>query len=199
MDASTLLETLQPLVPGATLQAAPAVDCATIVVPRDHVVEACRALRDTPGLGFAFLSELTAVDYFPREPRYEVVYHLVRLGAGHPETAGGAPAARVRLKVPVPGDDATVPTLSEAFPNANWPEREVYDLFGIVFTGHPDLRRILLPDDWEGHPLRKDYPVQVKVPVKTVEAVQLTAEEFVANIERQRVATRRPRGEGRGD
>jgi len=198
MDASTLLETLQPLVPGATLQAAPAVDCATILVSRDHIVETCRALRDAPGLGFVFLSELTAADYFPREPRYEVVYHLVRLGAGWPEAAGSAPAARVRLKVAVPGDDATVPTVSAVFPAANWSEREVYDLFGIVFTGHPDLRRILLPDDWEGHPLRKDYPVQVKVPVKTVEARQLTAEEFVANIERQRVATRPPRREGQG-
>jgi len=187
MDATTLLGSLQALVPGAAFEQVPAVDYPTFIVPREHIVETCRALRDAPDLAYVLLSDITAADFFPREPRFHVVYHLACLG-----DRGPAPA-RVRLKVPVSGADAHVPTLSGVYPAANWPEREVFDLFGIVFDGHGDLRRILLPDDWQGHPLRKDYPVQVQVPVKTYESLQLSEEEFVANIERQRVATGAPK------
>lgn len=195
MDATTLIDTLQPLVAGAALEAAPAVDFPTIVVPRDRIVDVCRLLRDTPALGFTCLSDLTAADFHPREPRFDVVYHLVRLGVrDFPSAGDNPPPARVRLKVRVPGTAPTLPTVTSVFPNADWSERELFDLFGLMFDGHPDLRRILLPDDWEGHPLRKDYPVQVTVPVMTHEMLQLTAEEFVGNIERQRRATaERPR------
>jgi NADH-quinone oxidoreductase subunit C len=193
MDATTIIDTLRPLVAGAALEAAPSVDFPTIVVPRERIAEVCRTLRDTPELGFTYLSDLTAADFHPREPRFEVVYHLVRLGVRDFPAAGDNPApARVRLKVRVSGDAATLPTVSGVFPNANWSERELFDLFGLVFEGHPDLRRILLPDEWEGHPLRKDYPVQVKVPVQTHETLQLTAEEFAANIDRQRRALGQP-------
>jgi NADH:ubiquinone oxidoreductase subunit C len=91
----------------------------------------------------------------------------------------------MRVKV-ILGEGQEVPTISTVWPSANWQEREVWDLFGVVFTGHPQLERLLTPDDWEGHPLRKDYPVQVKVPVRTYEALQLTQEEFRANVEADR-------------
>ena len=92
----------------------------------------------------------------------------------------------LRLKVQLPTVDDQVPTVSGVWRAANWLEREVWDLFGVTFTGHPQLERLLTPDDWEGHPLRKDYPVQVKLPVKTYLPLQLTEEEFRANVEADR-------------
>jgi NADH-quinone oxidoreductase subunit C len=193
MDVTTLLTTLQTLLPGTTLEAVPAVDQPTLLVPRERIADACRALRDTPELCYALLADLTACDYLPQHDHFEVIYLLASLGT--PVTPGGVTAApsRLRLKVRVPRGDARLPTVSGVYPSAGWAEREVYDLFGIVFEGHPDLRRILMPDDWSGHPLRKDYPVQVNVPVATRDALQLTEQEFVANIARQRQATG-PRG-----
>ena len=93
--------------------------------------------------------------------------------------------ARVRLKLRV-NKDVEVPTLTGLFPGAGWPERELYDLFGIVFTGHADLRRLMMPDDWDGHPLRKDYPVQLRKDAQTYMPLQITQEEFQANMERDR-------------
>jgi NADH-quinone oxidoreductase subunit C len=111
-----------------------------------------------------------------------VTYLVASLGV-----AGfGATPQRLRVRARVPGDDPRLPTVSDVWPAANWPEREAYDLFGITFDGHPDLRRILMPDDWDGFPLRKDYPVQIKAPVKTYAPLQLSAEEFVANVEAAR-------------
>ena len=92
-------------------------------------------------------------------------------------------AKRLRVKVRVPGTDPHMPTVSAVWKSMNWGEREVYDLFGIHFDGHPDLRRILMPDDWEGHPARKDYPVQIKMKAKVYEPMQLTAQEFAANMQ----------------
>jgi NADH:ubiquinone oxidoreductase subunit C len=125
------------------------------------------------------------------------VYHLACVGAPEFPRAGmRAAPQRLRMKVRVAGGQATAPTLCEIWPNANWYEREVYDLFGIVFEGHPDLRRLLMPDEWEGHPARKDYPVQVKVPVAFGMPTQVTEEEFVRTIESQRVRTGKSRGGG---
>jgi NADH-quinone oxidoreductase subunit C len=126
------------------------------------------------------LIDAVPVDLHPREPRFEISYLLLNPGDA------GSGAARLRLKVKVPGTDPRLPTLSDVWPAVNWAEREAFDLFGILFDGHPDLRRILMPEDWEGFPMRKDYPVQIKAPVKTYEPLQVSQEEFVANIEAAR-------------
>jgi NADH-quinone oxidoreductase subunit C len=123
-------------------------DELTIYVPRETVREACAQLK-SQGL-VDFLSDLTCADYFPREPRFEVAYHLLSMQRKE----------RVRLKVRLGDGDPVVESLVPVWPAANFFEREVFDLFGIRFMGHPYLRRIMLPEDWEGHPLRKDYPVE---------------------------------------
>jgi NADH:ubiquinone oxidoreductase subunit C len=97
-----------------------------------------------------------------------------------------APARRLRVKVRVPGDAPTLPSIVSVFPAANWPERELFDLFGLTFELHPDLRRILMPNDWEGSPLRKDYPVQIRKDTASWSPLQVTAEEFAATIREQR-------------
>ena len=154
----------------------------TAYVAVDQVAEAGRTLRDA---GFSVLIDAAPVDLFPREPRFEISYLLLNPGDG----ATGA--ARLRLKVRVDGQNPRVPTLSGVWAAANWAEREAFDLYGIQFDGHPDLRRILLPDDWDGYPMRKDYPVQIKAPVKTYEPLQVSQEEFVANLEAARDRGRR--------
>jgi NADH-quinone oxidoreductase subunit C len=187
MEATAVIEALSRAVPGVGFEAVAAGDgMPTIYVPREALVETCRALRDTPELGYAFLADLLPVDYLPREPRFEIVYLLASLGV-----AGfGNTPKRLRLKVRVPGSDASVPSVSGVWPAAAWSEREAYDLFGIHVTDHPDLRRILMPEDWEGFPLRKDYPVQIKQAVKTYEPLQVSQEQFVANIEATRERAR---------
>ncbi len=187
-DAASILEILSRAVPTVRLESVEVGDSMpTIYVPVEHLVETCRALRDTPELRFALLVDLLPVDYLPREPRYEIVYLMASLGmAGF----GGTPR-RLRVKVRVPGGDGVqVPSVSGVWPAAAWSEREAYDLFGIHFSGHPDMRRLLMPEDWEGHPLRKDYPVQIKMPVKTYEPLQVSQDEFVASIEATRERAR---------
>jgi len=120
----------------------------TIVIARGFLREACSLLK--LDLGFTFLADVTAVDWYPSEPRFEVVYHLLSMKSKE----------RLRLKVKLAGDDANVESVTGIWPAANFFEREVYDLFGVRFAGHPNLRRIMMPEDWEGHPLRKDYPVE---------------------------------------
>lgn len=120
----------------------------TLVVPREELRRVAEFLRSDAG--FTFLSDITPVDRFPIEPRFELNYHLVCLDRRE----------RLRLKVRVPGTDPVAPSVTNVWPGANWHEREAFDLFGLRFEGHPDLRRILMPDDWEGYPLRKDYPVE---------------------------------------
>ncbi len=183
MDTQAILDALGGVAPEGAVEAAPAADgMPSIYVARDHVADVCLALRDRPELRFAFSPDITAVDYLPREPRYEVVIHVASLGVpGYGETA-----KRLRIKVRLRGDEARMPTLSAVWPAMNWGEREVYDLFGIHFDGHPDLRRILMPDDWEGHPARKDYPVQINMKAKMYEPMQLTPQEFAANIQANR-------------
>jgi NADH-quinone oxidoreductase subunit C len=153
----------------------------TIYVPLEQLPDVCKGLRDEPDLRFAFLADVTAVDYHPREPRFELIYILACPGV----SGYGAVPKRLRLKVRVPFG-TRVPSVSSVWMSANWGEREVYDFFGIEFDGHPDLRRILMPDDWEGFPMRKDYPVQINQAVKTYEPLQVSEEEFVANVEAAR-------------
>ncbi len=178
MTADEIIAAIAPAVPGATFETLGSADSAvtpSLLVPREHLIATCQALRG-PGLEFVAFSDLTAVDFHPhRDPRFDVVYHLV---SPHRR-------ARVRLKVRVNADQP-VPTLTPVFEGAGWPEREVYDLFGIVFEGHPDLRRLMMPDDWEGYPLRKDYPVQLRKDAQTYMPLRITAEEFQANMERDR-------------
>ena len=179
MDAAAILGLLAPLVSGASLEAGKSVDMPTIYVPADRLVATCIALRDTAALRFNVLVEVTAADYFPREPRFEVVYHLLSIPN----------RARLRVKVRV-AKDGSVPTLQGVWPAAGWPEREVWDMFGIMIDGHPDLRRLLMPEDWEGHPARKDYPVQIRKAAQTYEPLEVSEEEFRANLERDRVGRR---------
>lgn len=191
---AAIVETLGRVLMGGGIEPLDAIDQPTMLVARERLIETCRALRDTPGLQFRFLAELTAVDWWPREPRFEVVYQLTSLGVPIPGLKPGtsdAPPKRVRLKVRVAGDDAHVPTVSAIWPNANWLEREVWDFFGISFDGHPNLTRLLMPDDWEGHPLRKDHPVQINMAVKTYESPPLSQEAFRANIEADRESRRK--------
>ena len=184
MDASGLLDLLRAAVPGAALESLPAIDMPTLVVDREHLIEVCGVLRDDPRLQFALLADVTAVDRLPSEPRFEMVYHLACVGTAY-LTAGAtaaAPASRLRIKVGLPGDDARVPSVTSIWPTAGWPEREVFDLFGIIFVDHPDLRRILMPDDWEGYPLRRDTPVQIRKDAASWSPLQMTAEEFARNV-----------------
>jgi NADH-quinone oxidoreductase subunit C len=117
--------------------------------------------------GFAMLTDVGGADYPGREPRFDVVYHLTKLSSAARTPADIGRPERVRVLCGVPESDATVPTVSDLWPSANWAEREVYDLFGVLFAGHPDLRRIQMPEEWEGYPLRKDYPLRGPVRERT--------------------------------
>ncbi len=122
----------------------------TLVIPGEHLLRVAEQLRGDADLQFTLLSDITAVDHFPVEPRFELNYHVVSL----------ARRERLRLKVSVAGDNPVLDSVTSIWPTADWHEREAFDLFGVRFEGHPDLRRILMPEDWEGYPLRKDYPVE---------------------------------------
>ena len=123
----------------------------TVVVPREHIADACSFLKKSTDGRFDFLSDLCGVDRgAEEEPRFEVNYHLFSTTKYH----------RLRLKVLLNEEDPHVPTVTGVWRTANWHERETYDLFGVIFDGHPDLRRILLPEDWQGHALRKDFPLR---------------------------------------
>jgi NADH-quinone oxidoreductase subunit C len=188
MDSQAIIEALRGSVPDEAVAVAAAADgMPAIYVALEHAVDVCTALRDLPSLQFCFAPDITAVDYLPREPRFEVMVHLVSLGvAGFGDTP-----KRLRVKFRVSGTHPHMPTLSGVWKAMNWGEREVYDLFGIHFDGHPDLRRILMPDDWEGHPARKDYPVQIKMTPKVYEPLQVTAQQFAATLQADRDRARR--------
>jgi NADH-quinone oxidoreductase subunit C len=124
----------------------------TLIINRKHIVAAAQYVRDTPGLIYNFLSDISAVDYYPestRPERFGVSYHIYSMLYNR----------RLRLKIFVPEDDTTAPTVTAVWPAANWLEREIFDMMGITFTGHPDMRRLLMPADWDGHPHRRDYPL----------------------------------------
>jgi NADH-quinone oxidoreductase subunit C len=124
----------------------------TVVIKKEALAAVSAFLRDE--LHFDFLMDLTAVDYLPREPRFELVCHFYSSSKNY----------RLRLKCPVPAEGASVASLTPLWSGANWFERECWDMFGIKFEGHPDLRRLLMYDGFEGHPLRKDYPLQKRQP-----------------------------------
>jgi len=126
-------------------------DQVSVIVTKDRIVKICRYLHDEPALCFDHLQDLCGVDYHgKREPRFEVIYNLYSVRYRH----------RIRVRAQVPADDPSIKTVTSIWAGANWHERECFDMFGIVFKEHPDLRRILMPEDWEGHPLRKDYPLK---------------------------------------
>jgi NADH-quinone oxidoreductase subunit C len=139
----------QPAAGGAFEQVVEFRGETTVIVARSALLDALQFLKETPALGFTFLANLTAWDAWPAEPRFNVVYQLREMTR----------PTNLRVKVLVPGDDPVVPTVTGLYLNANWHERELWDMFGLKITGHPDLRRILMPADWEGHPLRRDYPL----------------------------------------
>ena len=184
MDAPSIIDALAKAVPAANAEAVPAVDMETILVDRDAIVDVCRFLHDDAALQFGFLSDVIGVDLLPQEPRYEIVYLLVSLGPAFrtPGNTADAPARRLRLKTRLPADDPRVETVSSVWKSADWAEREIFDLFGVAFTNHPNLQRILMTDDWEGHPLRKDYPVQIRKSGHIPWEIDVTPEQFAANV-----------------
>jgi NADH-quinone oxidoreductase subunit C len=125
-------------------------DELTLWIEPIHLVDALKLLRSNSSTTFDYLADITALDWFPSEPRFEVVYSLLSYQRHE----------RIRVKVRLNGEDPSVNSVTSLWAGASPFEREVFDLFGIRFQGHPDLRRILLPDDWQGHPLRKDFPVE---------------------------------------
>jgi len=141
------ITSLQTVVPGTTLSLY--LGDWTVIVPASHVIEAARHLRDVPEGAFDYCSDLTATDWPPRTERFDVVYCLYSTRHRH----------RVRMKVRV-AENQPLASVTGIWTAANWLEREVYDMFGVNFTGHPDRRRILMPDDWQGYPQRKDYPLE---------------------------------------
>jgi NADH-quinone oxidoreductase subunit C len=147
-EENIAVQKLRAAMPDAIEEVASFRDQVTVRVFKDRLVEVCTFLRDTPGLEFDFLTDLTAVDYPTRPKRFDVVLHLYSMTQNH----------LLRVKAAV-AENETIGSVVPVWKTANWLERETYDMFGVVFEGHPDLRRILLPEDWEGFPLRKDYPL----------------------------------------
>jgi NADH-quinone oxidoreductase subunit C len=148
---SQLVTALQREHPDWVAEIIEALGEVTAVVPAGHIAEVCSELKAGAEAKFDFLADICGADRgVEEEPRFEVNYHLFSTTKHH----------RLRIKVLVNEEDAHVPTVTGVWRTANWHERETFDLFGIVFDGHPDLRRILLPDDWQGHALRKDFPLR---------------------------------------
>ena len=144
-DADRLTERFEDAVQAAT----EAHGEVTLMVSREQIVAVCRQLKDDPDLRYDLLMDVAGVDYLGREPRFEVVYHLYSVPHNR----------RLRLKVRVPESELIVPSVTSVWSTANWHEREAFDMLGIHFAEHPDLRRIYMPDDYPGHPLRKDFPI----------------------------------------
>jgi NADH-quinone oxidoreductase subunit C len=149
MPLPAFITSLQAAIPGAVAQVSYYIGDWTIVVPVAHLVDAARHLCEAPEALFDYCSDITATDWPPRAQRFDVLYMLYSVRHRH----------RVRVKVKL-GEHEAVPSMTAIWPAANWLEREVYDMFGINITGHPDRRRILMPEDWQGFPQRKDYPLE---------------------------------------
>jgi NADH-quinone oxidoreductase subunit C len=152
---SPVLRRLLDALPGAVRETHAQLGDATARVEAGRIREVLRRLRDGEGLDFEMLVDLTAVDWLGETPRFELVYHLYSVRRNH----------RVRIKARVPEERCEIDSVADLYPSANWMEREVFDLYGVRFTGHPDLRRLLLYDEFDGHPLRKDYPKERRQPL----------------------------------
>ncbi len=154
MDPEQIAKIIEEKFPGQVQGTAAHAGQVGVLLKKDRIRDVCLFLRDDPSIRMDHLADLTAVDYsaFAGDagPRFEVVYNLISTVHRH----------RIRLKVRLPEEDPRIDTVSSVWHTADWHERETYDLMGIRFDGHPDLRRILLPEDWEGHPLRKEYPLK---------------------------------------
>jgi NADH-quinone oxidoreductase subunit C len=122
-------------------------DELTITVARESIIAACQAVKQA---GYNFFETVTAVDWYPSEPRFQITYHILSMSL----------KSRLRLIARLNSEDAAIDSIVDVWPSANFYEREIFDLFGVHFGGHPNLRRIMMPEDWQGHPLRKDYPVE---------------------------------------
>ncbi|MDX2169738.1 MAG: NADH-quinone oxidoreductase subunit C [Deltaproteobacteria bacterium] len=155
LSPEALIEQLRQSFGERIRDASPAFGEATIVIHRDDALEIFAALRDRPEYGFDMLTDITAVDYLGKSPRFEVVAHLYSVAKNH----------RLRVKIRVVESDAWVHSLTPLWKSANWVERECWDMLGIRFVGHPDPRRILMYEEFVGHPLRKDYPVDKRQPL----------------------------------
>jgi NADH-quinone oxidoreductase subunit C len=155
IDLVALGETVKTALPGAVTGSSVAFDQLTLGIDAAKVVEVVRYLRDDPGCRFVSFIDVTAVDYPGREKRFDVVYHLL------------SPTLNERIRLRAEASETTqVPSIIEVFPGADWFERECYDLYGVIFTGHPDMRRLLTDYGFDGHPLRKDFPLTGFVEVR---------------------------------
>lgn len=134
----------------------------TVVVDRDRILEICRFLQDDPRCKYEIMMDLTAVDYLGKQPRFEVVYHLRSLKNDQ----------RLRVKAPVPEEDCRIDSITSLYQAADWYERECSEFYGIVFTGHPNLKKLFLYEGFKGHPLRKDYPVDLQQPLVPMRPIQ---------------------------
>jgi NADH-quinone oxidoreductase subunit C len=155
METSVTLKKLMERFPGSILETHSFRGDDTAVVKKEDILEICTFLRDDAGLLYMLMADLTAVDYLGREPRFEVVYHLFSPKFNR----------RVRIKAGVSESECTIDSVVSVWIGANWFEREAFDMYGITFTGHPELRRILLYEEFEGFPLRKDYPIKKRQPL----------------------------------
>lgn len=155
MSANFTLEKLCLHFPQAVIETHTHRGDATALLKKEEIRPICRFLRDDSELRYNFLMDVTAVDYLGREPRFEVVYHLYSLSRNE----------RIRIKARVAQDDCAIDSVVPIWVSADWFEREVFDLYGIVFQGHPNLKRILLYEGFEGHPLRKDYDLKKRQPL----------------------------------
>jgi NADH-quinone oxidoreductase subunit C len=153
LDLQTVVDSLNTNLPDSVLDVKTFRGETTLIIDKKRVREVCSHLKND--FGFKFIADITAVDYLGvKTPRFEVVYHVHRFGPDFDDNV------RIRLKTELPEEEPRIDSVVPVWSGANWLEREVYDMFGIVFLGHPDLRRILMPEDYEPHPLRKDFDVR---------------------------------------
>jgi NADH-quinone oxidoreductase subunit C len=150
LNPKDISEKIKEKFPDQVIDVAEFRDQVSVIVKKDQIVPICKYLHDDPLMSLDHLQDLTAVDYLKKKDvRFEVVYNLYSIRYRH----------KIRIRAQVPENDPKISSVVPIWAGANWHERECYDMFGIVFSGHPDLRRILMPEDWDGFPLRKDYPL----------------------------------------